>query len=227
MLCSEFGKIKFPAFSGLRCLMMPYVQGDPGSVLEQYLPYREIISSVFFRKGDVGFLTIDESVAKAGTPHRGARAKFGRALHTEAGLLPDGVCAWGGPTPVWGGTVPKPKPKPEPKPNYVTLDRDTEVLLANNIDNSCAIWDTEHPNTSPDGDIGDQADKYPYYKATMMKSEEVHKIGIFTPHESLPVLADVQRQFLRIVSKGVYGREPYFTENPLFYSKHLHMGGAI
>jgi hypothetical protein len=48
-----------------------------------------------------------------------------------------------------------------------------------------------------------------------MKAGEVRKIGIFTPHESLPVKNTVQRQFLRIVSSGVRGREHYFTQNPL------------
>jgi hypothetical protein len=36
-----------------------------------------------------------------------------------------------------------------------------------------------------------------------------------SPLASLPVANETPRQFLRIVSSGVYGREPYFTENPL------------
>lgn len=39
--------------------------------------------------------------------------------------------------------------------------------------------------------------------------------GILTPHESLPVPCDFPRQFLRIISSGVHGREDYFTVNPL------------
>jgi hypothetical protein len=48
-----------------------------------------------------------------------------------------------------------------------------------------------------------------------MKAGEVHEIGILTPHESLPVMADFNRQFLRIVGSGVHGREEYFTQNSL------------
>lgn len=48
-----------------------------------------------------------------------------------------------------------------------------------------------------------------------MKAGEVHQIGILTPHESLPITKGGNRQFIRIVSSGVYGREPYFTKNPL------------
>lgn len=192
--------IEFPSYKGIRCLMMPYIQGEPASVPDEFAGYSDIISRVFFRKGEIGFLTIDESIASAGIPHRGARAKYGRALHTEAGLRPSGVYAWGGGG--WGSSY------------AVSLEPTVEVLLANNADDTCALWDAEHRNTSFDGDIGDKADAYPYETATMMKRGDVHRIGIFTPHESLPVTRDMKRQFLRIVSAGVHGREPYFTKNP-------------
>ncbi len=190
--------IQFPKFSGLRCLMMPYRQGDPDSVPDEYAPYRDIIATTFVRHGDIGFLTIDESRVEAGKPHRGARAKFGRALHTEAGWV-RGEHAWG---PGWGGRL------------NVRLWRGTRILLANNLDGSCALWDAEHEDTSEDGDIGDRAAEYPYESAVVMRAGDVHEIGILTPHESLPVARDFDRQFLRIVGAGVYGREPYFTENP-------------
>jgi hypothetical protein len=195
--------VKFPAYSGVRCLMMPYIQGDVDSVPEAYHGYREIIESLVMKRGDIGFLTIDESVAKAGTPHRGKRAKFARALHTEAGRDPEMVLQWGSGGGNWGGR------------KAVTLDRDVRILLANNLDGSCAIWNAEHENTSLDGDIGHEATKYPYEDAVFMKAGEVREIGILTPHESLPVKADFDRQFLRIVSSGVHGREAYFTGNPL------------
>lgn len=194
-------KVEFPKFSGLRCLMMPYVQGEPDSVPEQYAAYSDIIRNVVIDRGDIGYLTIDESVAIAGAPHRGKRAKFARALHTEVGRHPGRTYyAWGG---GWAW------------PHVVTLDGDVEILLANNLDDSCAVWDARHEDTSLDGDIGHAADQYPYKDATMMKAGEVYRIGILTPHESLPVKTTVQRQFLRIVSSGVHGREPYFTANPL------------
>lgn len=34
-------------------------------------------------------------------------------------------------------------------------------------------------------------------------------------YNKLPVKQNIKRQFLRIVSSGVYGREDYFTPNPL------------
>lgn len=191
--------LDFPIFSGLRCLMMPFIQGDPKSVPHEYREYSDIIRSIFINKGDIGYLTIDESVAVKGTPHRGTRAKTNRALHTEAGRRPGMIYGWG----VWGGS------------ESVTLEPDVELLIANNLDDSCAVWDAVHYDTSLDGDIGHESSMYPYQDAVMMKTGEVHKIGILTPHESLPVKQDVERQFLRIVSSGVHGREPYFTQNSI------------
>lgn len=200
---SKVGEITFPKYSGIRCLMLPYIQGEPESVPEQYRHgYEDVLSNLYFNKGDIGYLTIDESPVAIGTPHRAKRAKYGRALHTEAGVLKNPkLYAWGGYR--WG------------RQTNVTLREDVRVLLANNIDDSCAIWDAWHENTSEDGDIGNFADEYPYDDAIMMKAGEVYDIGILTPHESLPVKETTNRQFLRIVSSGVYGREPYFTENPL------------
>lgn len=193
--------IDFPTYTGIRCLMMPYAQGYSASVPEQYHVYKDIIDSVFLEKGKIGFLTIDESPAVAGKPHRGDRARYGRALHTEAGQIPGTVTyRWGG---NWGG-----------KEN-VMLAPDVRILLANNLSESCAVWDVTHEPTSPDGDIGYAAGLYPYEDATFMKSGEVHDISILTPHESLPVAQDFNRQFLRIVGAGVSGREEYFTRNPL------------
>ena len=89
------------------------------------------------------------------------------------------------------------------------------ILVGSNVDDSCAVWNSEHEDTSDDGDIGYAADMYPYSDAVLLKKGEVREIGILTPHESLPVKQDVHRQFLRIVSSGVHGREDYFTVNPL------------
>src|SRR4051812_22148039 len=128
-------QITFPTFSALRCLMMPYIQGRPESVPSKYgFNYADILSSLYFKQGEIGFLTIDESMAKAGIPHRGARAKHSRALHTEAGRHPDKVYAWGGGG--WGAS------------HRVTLDRNTKIILSNNLDNSCAIWNAEQEETS-------------------------------------------------------------------------------
>jgi hypothetical protein len=194
-------RITFPEFTGIRCLMMPFIQGDPDSVSAEYQPYADILERVFAEPGDIGYLTIDESVAVSGKPHRGTRATTNRALHTEVGRIPGMDYVWGG-----GGWS---------TAHRTVLERDTPILLANNLDDSCAVWDATHENTSHDGDIGHCAAMYPYENAEMMKAGDVHRIGILTPHESLPARIDFKRQFLRIIGRGVHGTEPYFTRNPL------------
>lgn len=194
-------EIVFPPFSGVRCLMMPYVQGDPSSLPDEYAAYNDIVREVFVKKGTVGFLTIDESLAIEGTPHRGARATTNRAIHTEVGRRPGKIYAWGG-----GGWASN---------HEVTLERDVRILLASNVNASCAVWDAEHEDTSIDGDLGRVAELYPYSEALLLRAGVVHSIGILTPHESLPMRRSTNRQFLRIISSGVHGREPYFTINPL------------
>ena len=195
--------IQFPKYTGIRCLMMPYIQGDPESVPPEFRKgYENILESLTIERGKIGFLTIDESVAMKGKAHRSSHSAHSRAIHTEAGRRPNRVYAWGSGG-GWGRT------------HNVELDRDVQVLLANNLDNSCAIWQTEHENTTLNGDIGHLSDQYPYEDAIIMKAGEVHQIGILTPHESLPVKETTNRQFLRIISSGVHGREPYFTKNRL------------
>ena len=76
--------IDFPPYAGVQCLMMPYIQGETGSVPDAFASYRDIIKNVFVQRGDIGYLTIDESEVFAGKAQRGYRAKHGRALHTEA-----------------------------------------------------------------------------------------------------------------------------------------------
>jgi hypothetical protein len=76
--------------------MMPYIQGDPESVPTQYREgYEDILADLYFKKGDIGYLTIDESPVQAGHAHRAAHAKYDRALHTEAGRVPGQYYGWG------------------------------------------------------------------------------------------------------------------------------------
>lgn len=106
-------RIQFPKYSGIRCLMMPYIQGNPESVPPCYRQgYEDILSSIFIKEGDIGFLTIDESMAKAGKAHRGQGSKFDRAIHTEACQYIN-VYNWGGGVYRWGNSEPSDEPKPQ------------------------------------------------------------------------------------------------------------------
>jgi len=48
----KVGTITFPELAGLRCLMMPFIQGEPLSVPQEYQSYADILRTAFFNKGD-------------------------------------------------------------------------------------------------------------------------------------------------------------------------------
>lgn len=193
-------KIQFPEFTGIKCNMMPFIQGDSSSLPEIYKPYAKIIDDNFLEKGEIGYLTIDEAFVKAGRSQRGYNsAGINRNVHIEVGRNHD-VNRWGS---SWAG-----------KTNTI-LDNNTMVLIANNIADTCRVWDTLEFGETIDGDLSAYIDKYPEETGILLKDGELAKISIFTPHECIAQKVSANRQFFRIVGKGVKGREPYFTINPL------------
>lgn len=199
--------ITFPKFSGIRCNMMPFIQGDPSSVPVEYEAYREIISELFLEKGEIGHLTIDESFVMKGNSQRGYNSKnVDRNVHIEVGYGKEG-CGWGGP--MWGGSF------------KTILDESTRVLIANSVSETCRVWDVLEKSYTLDGDLSAYLDKYPENTGRLLRNGEIAEISIFTPHECVPQDISSERQFIRIVGKGVCGREDYFTANPLFKNMEI------
>jgi hypothetical protein len=194
--------IQFPKFTGIKCNMMPFIQGDSASLPSIYKPYYQIINENYLEKGEIGFLTIDESFVKAGHSQRGYNdAGIHRNVHVEVGRREELSC-WGGSS--WGG-----------KPNTI-LNDDTMALIANSSSDTCRIWNTQEKSYTKDGDLSAYIDKYPENTGVLLKSGQVAKISIFTPHECVSQKHSGNRQFFRIVGKGVQGREDYFTINPIY-----------
>lgn len=177
---------------------MPFIQGRGESLPRPYRQYAEIVESLVFpgQEGEIGLITIDETFVEAGQSQRGYGAGS-RTIHTEACMSGESF-TWG---PTWGtgGTV--------------TLDRDVRVLIANSIPDTCMIWDVDVHDTTPDGDLSLRSGEFPRSSGRMMQAGEVVEIGIFTPHEPIIQRNSGNRQFFRIVGKGVHGREQYFTRN--------------
>src|SRR5688572_26455208 len=96
--------IHFPEFTGIKCNMMPFIQGDSSSLPKIYQPYAEIINHNYLEKGEIGLLTIDESFVNAGKSQRGYNSKgLNRNVHIEVGRH-DKINCWGGDTgSSWGG----------------------------------------------------------------------------------------------------------------------------
>jgi hypothetical protein len=198
-------KIEFPQVTGVKCSMMPFIQGDSSSLPDEYKSYSKIIDENYLEKGEIGYLTIDESFVNSGESQRGYNSKgINRNVHIEVGRY-ENKNRWGGSGggSSWGGR------------NQTLLEDDTMVLIANNISDTCRVWDNKELSYTDDGDLSEYIDKYPEHTGKMLKSGEVAKISIFTPHECISQKESGFRQFFRIVGKGVTGREEYFTINPL------------
>ena len=201
-------RIEFPEFTGIKCNMMPFIQGDSSSLPEAYRPYSKIIDDVYLEKGEMGYLTIDESFVNSGKSQRGYNSKdINRNVHIEVGRG-EKSNHWGSGGDDGGGS------SWDGRGNTL-LDDDTMVLIANNISNTCKVWDEKEMSYTKNGDLSEYIDKYPENTGTLLKSGEVAKISIFTPHECINQTEANNRQFFRIVGKGVKGRESYFTVNPL------------
>ena len=195
------GNIIFPKFTKARCYMMPFIQGRAESLPKEFLPYADIVEANAFegQAGEIGLITIDESHVDAGKSQRGY-GSGDRTIHTEA-CLAEGKLRWGGPSPSWG------------RDTRVLLEPDLRVLIANSIEDTCMVWDVNVEDTTPDGDLSMRADEFPRSSGRMMGAGELMEIGIFTPHEPIPQKQSGNRQFFRIVGKGVHGRDTYFTRN--------------
>ncbi len=194
-------RIKFPEFTGIKCNMMPFIQGDEKSLPEIYKPYSGIIKNNYLEKGEIGLLTIDESFVEGGKSQRGYNSRgINRNVHIEVGIDKNinywGSCSWGG------------------KHNTL-LDKETMVLIANSISNTCRFWDVMENRHTQDGDLSAYLNDYPEDAGRLLQQGEVAKISIFTPHECVVQKYSSKRQFFRIVGKGVHGREEYFTKNSL------------
>jgi hypothetical protein len=197
--------IQFPEFTGVKCNMMPFIQGDASSLPDAYKPYAKIINDNYLEKGEIGLLTIHESFVEGGKSQRGYNSTgINRNVHIEVGRHEKLNC-WGGSGggSSWGGK------------HKTLLDDETMVLIASSISDTCRVWDAKEMAFTKDGDLSAYIDKYPTETGLLLKSGEVAKISIFTPHEAINQTQSGKRQFFRIVGKGVKGREDYFTINPL------------
>lgn len=209
MSVEDRGRMAFPEYSGARCYMMPFIQGRAESLPEAYAGYSGVVEDFVLpgQEGELGLITIDESMVKAGASQRGYGAGE-RTIHTEACVSPAGL-SWGPVVPTWG-----------PSP-FVRLSRDTRVLIANSIPDTCMVWDRDVEDTTADGDLSMRAEEFPRDNGRLMDAGEVLEIGIFTPHEPIAQPVTGPRQFFRIVGRGVEGRESYFTRNPVLEAMGL------
>ena len=223
-------KISFPAFTGLKCNMMPFIQGDSKSIPDEYKAYASIINSIYLEKGLIGYLTIDESFVEGGKSQRGFNSKgIDRNVHVEVGSIKKMGGSWGSSGGSWGGSGGGSWGSSggswggsgggswgsSGKKSKTFLHRDTQVLIANSLSNTCRYWNNIETRYTDDGDLSDYIEDYPENSGILMKSGEVARLNIFSPHEAIMQPKPANRQFFRIIGDGVIGAEDYFTKNPL------------
>jgi hypothetical protein len=101
------GDLEFPAFTGLRVMMLPVVIDDADSVPPAYADWRaaflRLSSFAIQHAGEVGYLTIDEAHVSAGETHRRPGLHVDGWYRGEAGGWGGGG-SWGGGDTVGGGT---------------------------------------------------------------------------------------------------------------------------
>ncbi len=185
------GLFKFPAYTGLRIMMMPVVIGEPSSLPDKYddwrRAFRELSDFAFEHEGRVGYLTIDECRVGTGETQR------------RPGMHVDGVGGWGGGG-SWGGGS--------------GARGGTGMIVAASC-NGTRVW-----SQSFDGEPGRDGD-CEHLRSQLSGSGETLKPGVaywcghLCVHEAVPASAPGPRQFVRL---SLPSNAPWFhgyTCNPL------------
>ncbi len=85
----KLNKLQFPEYTGIKVNMMPIIMGDANSIPTYLHQYIDMINSCKFKKGDIVYLSIHESIVEKGDTQRRT------GIHTDATK----TNGWGGP---WG-----------------------------------------------------------------------------------------------------------------------------
>jgi hypothetical protein len=195
MMLSEIrrvGALRFPVFSGIRIMMMPFRIEDPiGTVpdaLEMWRPAVYELCRMSPAKRGVGYLTIDEAFVPTGRTHRRP------GLHVD-GIGPDGKCGgWGGGGGGWGARG--------------------MLVAASHV--GCRGWSQMfHGHAGPNGDSEHLRWECDPASEIIMQAGEVYWCGPTAVHESLPMKVDVRRQFVRLSMPSDAPWYDGYTRNPL------------
>jgi hypothetical protein len=193
---------KFPEFSGIRVMMMPFYTHNLDSVPESLNKYKPLIKKMLDNKPahiqswdeNTAYLTIDEGFVKAGVIQRKSGLHVdGMYNNTLAGAWGGGGGDGGG----WGSCT-------------------NGMLLCSNTSDLCVMY-TGHVEGVPinDGDCEHLKDQLSNLQSYSLQAGDVVWADGLMLHESLPAKHDVNRQFIRI---SLPNNSPWFegyTENPL------------
>lgn len=187
----RFGAIQFPAFSGIRIMMMPFLLEDldtlPAMLDSWAFAVADLCRMSSVKRG-VAYLTIDEAAVSAGMTHRRP------GLHVD-GIGEDGGCgAWGG-----GGG------------GYAANGM---LVAASHL--GCRGWAQEFSvDAGPNGDCEQLRAELDPVAEVQMLAGNVYWCNPTAVHESISMMDDVERQFVRLSMPSMAPWHEGYTRNPL------------
>ena len=221
-------KLAWPVAKGRNVNMMPFKLGDRKSLPSNLSDYWKLIESFRIPKSEndfVCYLTIQESTVKTGTSQRRP------GLHTESpgfvslqlengesqtvsGLLADSSNAHIRPGVYrsyicWGGGF------------FGADGLEGGIFMASNVSESCRVYHCRVSDPSLIGTNGNVEHLRNYLdrsnvKVSMIPANHLFWMTDTTPHESMPLKEDVERQYIRIVTHGISAwYAEHSTPNPL------------
>jgi len=186
---NHLGQIELPNFSGTRIMMMPLVLGDMSSIPAFLNDWRKTIENLFGMancKEGVGYLTIDEKTVEPSLTHR------------RAGKHVDGV--YKGTFGPWGGGG-----------GWGSVGNGMLTVASHA---GCRAWKGDfigRPGYEGECDhLADQCDE-----GTLFEANQVYWVDGLCVHESVPQIARVDRQFVRLSMPSTAPWFEGYTVNPL------------
>jgi len=189
---NELNKVTLPEFSGTRVMMMPLILGDLSSIPESLNHYKETFKELFSimdkkHNGKVGYVTIDEKEVLEGKTHRR------EGLHVD-GVFNDSCGSWGGGG--WGSVG-------------------NGMITVSSVEGCRAYNQKFNGEIGKDGECDKLASQCKEENYTVFKSNTAYWVDGLCVHESIPVLENTKRIFLRL---SMPSNAPWFegyTKNPL------------
>jgi hypothetical protein len=185
----HLGVVNLPEFKGTRIMMMPIVLGDINSIPDFLADWNKAIENLFAMancKDGIGYLTIDEKTVQPEKTHR----REGK--HVD-GVFKGGFGGWGGGG-GWGSVG------------------NGMLTVASHA--GCRAWSGEfigRPGYDGECDhLSDQCDE-----GTLFEANNVYWVDGLCVHESVPQVARVDRQFVRLSMPSTAPWFDGYTVNPL------------
>lgn len=190
----------YPAFSGVRIMMMPFHAHDVAeslpTLLDSYKPLLQAMidrapNHVVFPTDATAYLTIDEMYLAPGVIQRKP------SLHVDGMYQGELSGAWGGGGGGWGSVG-------------------NGMLLSSNTDNLCKMWTGKFDGLPiNDGECDHLRGELPSKEMYSFQAGDVIWADGLLVHESYPAQHAVHRQFVRV---SLPNNSPWFvgySENPL------------